>query len=50
MLVKVIFPLNFVGATAAVASLGAGAKARIKNILDVAAVPSSLVDSLRASN
>jgi 3-hydroxy-5-methyl-1-naphthoate 3-O-methyltransferase len=37
MLVKVIFPLNFVGATAAVASLGAGAKARIKNILDVAA-------------
>ena len=37
MLVKVIFPLNFVGATAAVASLGAGARARIKNILDVAA-------------
>ena len=37
MLVKVIFPLNFVGATAAVASLGAGAKARIKDILDVAA-------------
>jgi 2-polyprenyl-3-methyl-5-hydroxy-6-metoxy-1,4-benzoquinol methylase len=37
MLVKVIFPPNFVAANAAVASLPASARARIKSVLDVAA-------------
>jgi ubiquinone/menaquinone biosynthesis C-methylase UbiE len=37
MLVKVIFPPNFVGAKAAVSSLPTSARGRIKNVLDVAA-------------
>ncbi len=37
ILVKCIFPLNFAGATAAVASLKSSARARIKRVLDVAA-------------
>ncbi len=36
-LVKCMFPLSFVGGKAAVASLSAAARARIRNILDVAA-------------
>ena len=37
MLVKCIFPPNYVGAKEAVASLASGVRARIKNVLDVAA-------------